>query len=87
MNYKKKVTFVKKGNIARHLATAGHKIALSNESISANKNVNGNTPKRGQISIKMPLKEPTKLGYNQLFEAAYNLAERMLPFNKFKVLV
>ena len=37
LNYTKKVTFVKKGNIYRHLASAGHKIALSNESISANK--------------------------------------------------
>ena len=46
LNYTKKVTFVKKGNINRHLASAGHKIALSNKSISANKNVNGNAPKR-----------------------------------------
>ena len=45
LNYTKKVTFVKKGNVDRHLASAGHRIALSNESISANKNVNGNAPK------------------------------------------
>ena len=87
MNYTKKVTFVKKGNINRHLASAGHKIALSNESISANKNVNGNAPKRGQIGIETSLKEPMKLAYKKLFEAAYNLAEGMLPFYKFKVLV
>ena len=86
LNYTKRVTFVKKGNIDRHLAIAGHKIALSNESISTNKNVYGNAPKRGQISIKTSLKEPTKLAY-KLFEAAYNLGEGMPPFNKFKVLV
>ena len=45
LNYTKKVTFVKKGNVDRHLPSAGHRIALSNESISANKNVNGNAPK------------------------------------------
>ena len=76
-----------RGNIDRHRANAGHKIALSNESISTNKNVNGNAPKRGQISIETSLKEPTKLAYKKLFEAAYNLAEGMLPFNKFKILV
>ena len=43
--YTKKVTFVKKRNIDRHLVSAGHKIALSNKSISTNNNVNGNTPK------------------------------------------
>ena len=35
----------------------------------------------------MPLKEPTKLVYKKLSEAAYSLAKGMLPFNKFKVLV
>ena len=39
------------------------------------------------ISIETSLKEPTKLAYKKLFEAAYNLAEGMLLFNKFKVLV
>ena len=33
------------------------------------------------------MKEPTKLAYKKLFEAAYNLAEGMLPFNKLRVLV
>ena len=40
LNYTKKVTFVKE--TSRHLASAGHKIALSNESIST---INGNAPK------------------------------------------
>ena len=87
MNYTKKVTFIKKGNIKRHLASAGHKIALSNESISANKNDSGNAPKRGQIRTQTSLKEPTKLAYKKLIEAAYSLAEGILPFNKFEVLV
>ena len=87
LNYTKKVTFVKKRSIDRHLASAGHKIVLSNGSISANKNINGNAPKRGQISIETSLKEPRKLVYKKLFEAAYNLAKGMLPFNKFQVLV
>ena len=60
--------FVKKGNINRYLASAGHKIALSNESISANKNVNGNAPKRGQICIETSLKEPMKLAYKNFLK-------------------
>ena len=87
LNYTKKVTFVKKRNNDRHLASAGHKIASSSESISANSNVNGNAPKRGQIRIETSLKEPTKLAYKIFLEATYNLPEGMLPFNKFKVLV
>ena len=86
LNYTKKVTFMRKGNVDRHLASGGH-LALSNESISANKNVNGNAPIRGQISIETSLKELKKLAYKKLFEAAYNLAEGKLLFNKFKVLV
>ena len=85
--YTKKVAFVKKGNIDRHLASAGHKTVLSNESISTNKNVNGKPPTQGQTSIETSLKEPTKLTYKKLFEVAYNLAEGMLQFSKFKVLV
>ena len=78
--------FEVKSNIDKDMNSAGHKIALHNESIYAKFTVN-TTPNQSKVSIKTSFKDSTKIAYRKLFEATYNLAEGVLPYNKFGVLV
>ena len=86
LKYTEKVTFVKKGNVERHLSGEAHKIAVQAEGLTCTTS-ESNTSTRGQVSIVSAMKDSSRKAYTKLFEAAYNLAEGMLPLNKFQVLV
>ena len=86
LKYTEKVTFVKKGNVERHLSGEAHKIAVQAEGLTCTTS-ESNTSTRGQVSIVSAMKDSSRKAYTKLFEAAYNLTEGMLPFNKFQVLV
>ena len=90
LSYTKEVRFIKKGNVERHLKGGCHEHALKIEAKLAKKRTNEpskNEPPNKQPKIDFAMKKTSQSHYEKMFKIAFNLAEGMMPFNKFHVLV
>ena len=90
LSYTKEVRFIKKGNVERHLKGGCHEHALKIEAKLAKKWTN--EPSKNEAPNKQPkidfaMKKTLQSHYEKMFKIAFNLAEGMMPFNKFRVLV
>ena len=71
-----------------HLGGGCHKLALELEAATRKRNSadDSEVPAK-QPKIDTAIKQSLRDQYEKMFRLAYNLAEGMMPFNKFKVLV